>query len=67
MADDGALRLVGSDWGAHLASAFSSRPQQVRIVCPFIKRAALQPLLDEHVPAELKVVTRSALLTSAEA
>ncbi len=62
MADDlDALQLVGSDWGARLASAFAREPQQVRVVCPFIKREALQGLLDEHVPSDLKVVTRFSL------
>ena len=60
-AEAGALRLVGNDWGSFFASAFARGPHQVRIVCPFITRDALERLLDEHVPSDLRVLTRFSL------
>jgi hypothetical protein len=52
------FRLVDTAWARELAAAAATHRNDVRIVCPFIKRGALERLLKAGRPRELRVVTR---------
>lgn len=52
------FRLVDTAWERELAAAAAGDRNDVRIVCPFIKRGALERLLKAGRPHELRVVTR---------
>jgi hypothetical protein len=52
------FRLVDTAWERELAAAAVADRDDVRIVCPFIKRGALERLLKVGRPRELRVVTR---------
>lgn len=60
------FRLVDSAWERELAAAVAADRSDVRIVCPFIKRGALERLLKVGRPRELRVVTRFNLVDFAE-
>lgn len=51
------FRLIDACWGAELENARRSAPDGLRIVCPFIKEAALQRLLGS-TSGNLQVITR---------
>ena len=51
------IRLVDAGWGRELTAAIRADPSEVRIVCPFIKKGALERLLS-HRPDDVKVITR---------
>jgi hypothetical protein len=60
------FRLVDTDWERELASAAATDRNDARIVCPFIKRGALERLLKAGRPRGLRVVTRFNLTDFAE-
>ncbi len=51
------IRLVDARWDRELTAAIRADPSEVRIVCPFIKEAALERLLS-HQPGDVQVITR---------
>ena len=53
-----ALRLVDSGWDCELSAALRADRAIVRMVCPFIKRAAAERVLAHGQPGKLQVVTR---------
>ena len=60
------FRLVETNWERELTAALSADPSHVRIVCPFIKKGALERLLKTVRLRTLQVVTRFNLLDCAE-
>ena len=65
MTNRGPIRLVDSGWAGELEKAIRAEPNEVRIVCPFIKKGALKPLLSLR-PSGVRVVTRFNLVDFAE-
>ena len=59
------IRLVNAGWGRELAEAIRADPSEVRIICPFIKKGALECLLS-HRPSNIQVITRFNLADFAE-
>ena len=51
------IRLVDAGWGRELTAAIRADPSEVRIICPFIKKGALECLLS-HRPSSIQVITR---------
>ena len=51
------IRLVDAGWGRELTAAIRADPSEVRIICPFIKKGALEYLLS-HQPGDIQVITR---------
>ena len=51
------IRLVDAGWDQELTAAIRAYPSEVRIVCPFIKKGALELLLS-HQPGDVQVITR---------
>ena len=51
------IRLVGAGWDRELTAAIRAYPSEVRIVCPFIKKGALEYLLS-YRHCGVQVVTR---------
>ncbi len=49
--------LVNAGWGRELTAAIRADPSEVRIICPFIKKGALECLLS-HQPSNIQVITR---------
>ena len=59
------LRLVDAGWDRELSAAIRADPSEIRIVCPFIKKGALDRLL-QHRPGNVQVITRFNLADFAE-
>ncbi len=59
------VRLVDAEWGRELEDAICTHPTEVCIVCPFIKKRALERLLS-HRPCGVRVITRFNLKDFAE-
>ncbi len=59
------IRLVDSEWSSELIKAVRADSSELRIVCPFIKIAALERLLANH-PTNIQVITRFNLADFAE-
>ena len=59
------VRLVDAEWGRELEDAICTHPTEVCIVCPFIKKHALERLLS-HRPRGVRVITRFSLSDFAE-
>lgn len=59
------IRLVNAGWGQELTEAIRTDPSEVRIICPFIKKSALECLLS-HRPSNIQVITRFNLVDFAE-
>ena len=59
------IRLVNAGWGRELTEAIRADPSEVRIICPFIKKGALECLLS-HRPSNIQVITRFNLADFAE-
>ena len=59
------IRLVDAGWDQELSEAIRADPSAVRIVCPFIKKGALERLLP-HRPDKVQVITRFNLADFAE-
>lgn len=59
------IRLVGAGWDRELTEAISADSSEVRIICPFIKKGALECLLS-HQPDDIQVITRFNLADIAE-
>lgn len=53
-----AFRLVSRDWEHEILAARGSQPQGVRIICPFIKSAALARIIRAGRPKPVQVITR---------
>lgn len=53
--------FVKSGWDTELDSALRKDNSELRIVCPFIKKAAAARLLDRGQPKKLLVITRASL------
>ena len=51
------FRLVDKAWDSEIAAALPWSKGRIRIVCPFIKKKALQRILS-HNPHDLRVITR---------
>ena len=51
------IRLVNAGWGRELTAAIRADPSEIRIICPFIKKDALECLL-LHQPGDIQVITR---------
>jgi hypothetical protein len=60
------FRLVDSAWEHEFANAAAADHDDIRIVCPFIKRATLERLLKTSRPRDLRVITRFNLADFAE-
>lgn len=52
------FQLVDSGWDQVLHRALQEDHSAVRIVCPFIKRRAMERFLDHGVPGDFQVITR---------
>jgi hypothetical protein len=52
------FRLVDTGWAQVLADAVASDHSSVRLVCPFIKKGAVERLLAGGTPDSLQVITR---------
>ena len=59
------IRLVDAGWDEELSEAIRADSSEVRIVCPFIKKGALEHLLS-HRPGNVQVITRFNLADFAE-
>ena len=59
------IRLVDAGWDQELSEAIRADRSEVRIVCPFIKKRALEDLLS-HRPGNVQVITRFNLADFAE-
>ena len=59
------IRLVDAGWARELSEAIPADPSEVRIVCPFIKKSALDLILS-HRPDNVQVITRFNLADFAE-
>ena len=59
------IRLVDAGWDRELTAAIRADPSEIRIVCPFIKKGALDRLL-QHRPGNVQVITRFNLADFAE-
>ena len=59
------IRLVDAGWARELSEAIRVDSSEVRIVCPFIKKGALEHLLS-HRPGNVQVITRFSLADFAE-
>ena len=59
------IRLVDAGWARELSEAIRVDSSEVRIVCPFIKKGALDCLLS-HRPDYIQVITRFNLADFAE-
>ncbi len=59
------VRLVDAYWDRELADAVRAHPTDVCVVCPFIKKRALEGLLS-HRPCGVRVITRFNLEDFAE-
>lgn len=53
--------FVKSGWDTELDSALRKDNSELRIVCPFIKKAAAARLLDRGAPEKILVITRASL------
>ena len=53
--------LVDTDWAQVLADAVAADRSGVRLVCPFIKKGAVERLLAGGTPGSLQVITRFSL------
>ena len=51
------IQLVDGGWSEEFTEAVQDDPNELRIVCPFIKASSLQRLL-RHDPGEIQVITR---------
>jgi len=51
------IRLVDAGWDRELTTAIRADPSEVRIVCPFIKKGAIECLLSSPL-GEIQVITR---------
>ena len=51
------IRLVSAGWDRELTAAIHADPSEIRIICPFIKKGALEFLLS-HRPTDIQVITR---------
>ena len=58
-------RLVDREWGREINNALCADASELRIICPFIKRGALEHLL-KHCPSKIQVITRFNLSDFAE-
>jgi hypothetical protein len=52
------VRLVDRSWGEELASCYRRAPSGLRVICPFIKSAALRQVLGGEVRPDARVITR---------
>lgn len=52
------FRLVDSGWAGEIDREMNSRPEALRIICPFIKQATVQRFLALAVPRTIEVITR---------
>ncbi|MDE0290908.1 MAG: phospholipase D family protein [Candidatus Dadabacteria bacterium] len=59
------VRLVDAHWDRELEDAVRTHPTEIRVVCPFIKKHALECLLS-HRPRDIRVITRFNLKDFAE-
>ena len=59
------FRLVDSGWAFELRDGVRVGPSRLRIICPFIKKGALDRLLERR-PKQIQVITRFNLVDFAE-
>ncbi len=59
------IRLVDTGWGRELRGALSADASELKIICPFIKSDAIEPLLSGQ-PNSIRVITRFNLADFAE-
>lgn len=52
------FQLVDTGWAQVLADAVATDHSKVRLVCPFIKKGAVERLLSGGTPGSLRVITR---------
>jgi hypothetical protein len=52
------FRLVDKGWGQVMRETATADAGALRIICPFIKKGALQHLLDGRAPDAIQVITR---------
>ena len=59
------IRLIDGEWAQEFTEAVRSDPNDLRIICPFIKVGAIDRLLSSH-PRNMRVITRFNLADFAE-
>lgn len=59
------IRLIDREWAQEFTEAVKSDPNDLRIICPFIKVGAIDRLLSSH-PSNIRVITRFNLADFAE-
>ena len=52
------FRLIDSGWQKVMDEALKAHWAELRIVCPFIKRAAAERILELGKPQTIRVITR---------
>lgn len=60
------IELVSDDWETILHDAVSTERSRLRVVCPFVKRGALERLLDAGPPERVELITRFELRVFAD-
>lgn len=59
------IRLVDKEWGREISDALRADASELRIICPFIKKNAIERIL-EYRPGKIQVITRFNLADFAE-
>ena len=59
------IRLVDKEWGKEISDALCTDASELRIICPFIKKGAIEQIL-EHSFNTIQVITRFNLADFAE-
>lgn len=59
------IRLIDTGWGRELTEGLSADDSELKIICPFIKYGAIEPLLSGQ-PKSIRVITRFNLADFAE-
>lgn len=59
------LRLVDKEWGKEISNALRADTSELRIICPFIKKGAIERIL-KYCPDKIQVITRFSLADFAE-
>lgn len=52
------FRLISEAWERELVAARRAHPSGLRIVCPFVKKTALQRIVREGTPKTIELITR---------
>ena len=63
--DERMFRFVDKEWGKEISDALRIDASELRIICPFIKKGAIERILEHH-PSKIQVITRFNLVDFAE-